>query len=453
MNGMYSTTVYPGMKLKVNKTFVNKNQDEVIVSNKIKGKVKNEEQDFNLILPRLRNLVNMDFFQFREEEKKTTEKSKLMFKLNQEQVFLETLTEEIDMIFFDPLAHQVKGKIILTSQRMMLQADVSDSNVKRWGLQKYQYDIPYKSIFESHVIKEKDIEIMEQEALLKERNKQLTKSAPVSKFNIFQLKFSKEEEIIKPLNIIEHNKDRRVKYFSIGYYSNENGDNKEMLRKKGFLYMAVRVDKIGSIEDRFLECKMDSIFIPKLMNDTNLLRKNDLKRLIPHLPERFKSSKKWHLSYSTMKHGISLRTFYFNMQGLSPSIIVVQDTNKHVFGVYSSNAFEIKKNFFGTGETFLFKILPHFEAFHSTGVNHYHQFADPDYIAFGGGMARARYGLYLDKELLLGTSESCDTFDNACLASEEHFKIVVMEVWTLNRRAPSNSINFKRTRQGNYVFN
>ena len=75
-----------------------------------------------------------------------------------------------------------------------------------------------------------------------------------------------------------------------------------------------------------------------------------------------------------MKHGISLNTFFHNMQGLSPSVIVVQDTNKHIFGVYSSDPFEKKKNYFGNGETFLFKIAPHFEAFHSTGANHYYMF-------------------------------------------------------------------------------
>ena len=132
----------------MNKSFKNKNQNDVRVSNKVKGKVKNEKEDLNLILPRLRNLLNTHLFEFKEEEKKI-EKSKMMFKLNQEKIHLETLTEQADFISFDPIPHQgkkkkkkkkffkkkkksfflVSGRLTVTSERVIFQADVSDKYV------------------------------------------------------------------------------------------------------------------------------------------------------------------------------------------------------------------------------------------------------------------------------------------------------------------------------------
>ena len=55
--------------------------------------------------------------------------------------------------------------------------------------------------------------------------------------------------------------------------------NSNVMRKKIYLYFAIKVEKIGNVEDRFLDTQLDSVFIPKLMNDSNLLRSNDLKRV------------------------------------------------------------------------------------------------------------------------------------------------------------------------------
>ena len=189
------------------------------------------------------------------------------------------------------------------------------------------------------------------------------------------------------------------------------------------------------MEDKLLDFKNDCVFLPKLLSDSNLLRPNDLKRLANHFPERFQKTPKWFLSYSTLKHGISLNTFYHNVQGIAPCIIVVQDTKNHIFGAYVSEKWvKDSKSYYGTGECFLFKITPHFEAFHSTKQNNYYQLSSTEFIAMGGGVKRSSYGIYLDKEFMNGSSEPCDTFDNSCLASTDHFQILVLEVWTFAKR-------------------
>ena len=47
-------------------------------------------------------------------------------------------------------------------------------------------------------------------------------------------------------------------------------------------------------------------------------------------------------------------------------------------------------------------------------------------LAFGGG---GKFALWLDSSFEHGTSEPSSTFDNVCLASEEQFKPVSVELW------------------------
>tara|TARA_B110000977_G_C10724998_1_gene356727 strand:- start:273 stop:464 length:192 start_codon:yes stop_codon:yes gene_type:complete len=54
------------------------------------------------------------------------------------------------------------------------------------------------------------------------------------------------------------------------------------------------------------------------------------------------------------------------------------------------------------------------------------QLADDHAIAVGGG---GGFGFYLDAGLLRGSSERCDTFDNACLAETRSFDVANVEIW------------------------
>ena len=72
-------------------------------------------------------------------------------------------------------------------------------------------------MFESQTIKEKEIEVMEQQSILKAKIKPVDRLSKFNKF--FKLKQEKNEE---PMNIIEYNKNRRVKFFSLGIYD-KNG--------------------------------------------------------------------------------------------------------------------------------------------------------------------------------------------------------------------------------------
>lgn len=58
--------------------------------------------------------------------------------------------------------------------------------------------------------------------------------------------------------------------------------------------------------------------------------------------------------------------------------------------------------------------------------NGFFQLADHHAIAVGGG---GGFGFYLDAGLLRGSSERCETFDNACLTETRSFDCANVEVW------------------------
>ncbi len=104
-----------------------------------------------------------------------------------------------------------------------------------------------------------------------------------------------------------------------------------------------------------------------------------------HLPPRYKF-KDWQLLYSTMEHGISLRTFYARVGYHKPTVIVVEDSlkyvchkfdlftssifyvhvlmsvaRKQVFGAFVTGEWSASGKYNGTGESFLFTIAPDFK--------------------------------------------------------------------------------------------
>ena len=71
------------------------------------------------------------------------------------------------------------------------------------------------------------------------------------------------------------------------------------------------------------------------------------------------------LVYSSEEHGISLSTFYTKSELYEPTILVVKTKTSEIFGAYCSTSWAERnakdergqrQAYFGTGETFLFKL-------------------------------------------------------------------------------------------------
>jgi len=124
-----------------------------------------------------------------------------------------------------------------------------------------------------------------------------------------------------------------------------------------------------------------------------------------------------------------MQTFYSKTQEINPSLIIVEDTMGEVFGAYVSEAWSKQKGFYGTGETFLFKLRPAEKRgfWNWTEKNTFFMYSNDDSVGVGGGSGV--YGLWLGRQWTQGTSERCDTFHNPPLASSQRFSIQCVEVW------------------------
>ncbi|KAJ4955212.1 hypothetical protein NE237_011995 [Protea cynaroides] len=138
----------------------------------------------------------------------------------------------------------------------------------------------------------------------------------------------------------------------------------------------------------------------------------------------------WVLLYSTLKHGISLRTLLRKSADLSgPCLLIVGDMKGAVFGGLLECPLKptAKRKYQGTNQTFVFTTLygeP--RIFRATGANRYFYLCLNDILALGGG---GSFALCLDGDLLRGTSGPCETFGNMCLAHSPEFELKNVELW------------------------
>ncbi|XP_022136824.1 TLD domain-containing protein 2 [Momordica charantia] len=140
--------------------------------------------------------------------------------------------------------------------------------------------------------------------------------------------------------------------------------------------------------------------------------------------------RKWLLLYSTWRHGISLSTLYRrSMLWSGLSLLVVGDRKGAVFGglVEAPLKPSSKRKYQGTNNTFVFTNIPgHPVIYRPTGENHYFTLCSPDFLAIGGG---SHFALYLDNDLLNGSSSISETYGNPCLANAEEFEVKEVELW------------------------
>ncbi|KAF7837422.1 oxidation resistance protein 1 [Senna tora] len=138
----------------------------------------------------------------------------------------------------------------------------------------------------------------------------------------------------------------------------------------------------------------------------------------------------WVLLYSTLKHGISLRTLIRKSAELSgPGLLIVGDRNGAVFGGLLDCPLKptAKRKYQGTNQSFVFTtIYGEPRLFRPTGANRYYYMCLNDILALGGG---GNFALCLDGDLLNGTSGPCDTFGNLCLAHSPEFELKNVELW------------------------
>ena len=153
----------------------------------------------------------------------------------------------------------------------------------------------------------------------------------------------------------------------------------------------------------------------------------DVKWLVDVVPLS-RRTEHWQLLYSTARDGISLHTLLRCNEGEGPALLLVRDGFGGVFGAYTSDRWRREKvgRTYGAGEAFVFTVKPQRTRHSWTQANYLFQSGNTESISIGGG---SHFALWLDGDLLFGTSGTCETFGSPCLSSSAEFSIEQLEVW------------------------
>ncbi|XP_004504071.1 uncharacterized protein [Cicer arietinum] len=166
------------------------------------------------------------------------------------------------------------------------------------------------------------------------------------------------------------------------------------------------------------------------IEEPSMLISNSLRNAVYNSLPTLIHGRKWLMLYSTWRHGISLSTLYRrSMLFPGPSLLVVGDRKGAVFGglVEAPLRPSNKRKYQGTNSTFVFtNISGQPVVYRPTGVNRYFTLCTTDSLAVGGG---GHFALYLDGDLLNGSSSVSETYDNPCLAHSQEFQVKEVELW------------------------
>jgi hypothetical protein len=177
---------------------------------------------------------------------------------------------------------------------------------------------------------------------------------------------------------------------------------------------------------------------PALDAPSGLLGPGDADALAAAVPLRHRQCR-WALLYSTQRDGVSLRSLLRAAAGRAPTLLLVRDMRRAVFGAYCPEPWRPSPRHFGTGEAFVFALAPGRRALWrwwaarcAAERNDFFQWCEPGRSALAVGGAGG-YALRLDAELARGRSAPSATFGNAPLAGPgaEDFAVGAVELWAL----------------------
>ncbi|KAM6917043.1 oxidation resistance protein 1 isoform 2-T2 [Lycodopsis pacificus] len=208
----------------------------------------------------------------------------------------------------------------------------------------------------------------------------------------------------------------------------EEGDQEvfQRHRSSGDDWEMVLMEESGDKQTLVIDRDPDGL--NDIVESSHILEASHIRELCKELPPRTVGYS-WQLTYSTSRHGASLKSLYRKLSATdSPVLVVIKDALDEIFGAFLSHPLRPSETFYGTGETFLFMLHPRFKCFRWTGENSFFIKGDLDSFAIGGGSGH--FGLWVDENLYLGRSSPCYTFNNCCLSETNDFRVMELEVWT-----------------------
>ncbi|XP_044283742.1 MTOR-associated protein MEAK7 isoform X2 [Varanus komodoensis] len=151
-----------------------------------------------------------------------------------------------------------------------------------------------------------------------------------------------------------------------------------------------------------------------------------------HLPSELQQ--KWRLLFASSVHGESFTQLCGHIVNKGPCVLVLKDTDGHIFGGFSSSSWEVKPQFQGNSSCFLFSVAPTLAVFSYTGYNDHYMYLNhgqqtmPNGLGMGG--QHGYFGLWVDSNYGKGHSRAkprCTTYNSPQLSAKENFTLDAME--------------------------
>ena len=165
----------------------------------------------------------------------------------------------------------------------------------------------------------------------------------------------------------------------------------------------------------------------RMIGESYILSTSEILELRRSIPLRFRNGS-WRLLFCLSKYGCSYQTFFSQTEKKSPVILAILTDSGERLGCYTSSAFTCSRRYYGSGETFVFKLQPQLQVFRWSQANEFFTYSTSQEIAIGGGGSSA---IWIDGNLLNAYSESCSTFNSPGLTQERSFKIKNIEAWQI----------------------
>lgn len=162
--------------------------------------------------------------------------------------------------------------------------------------------------------------------------------------------------------------------------------------------------------------------------ESEILTPEQIDNLRNVLPTRFKQLN-WKLLFKLSEDGSSYTTFYNATYGHEPIVMILKNQYGDKIGAFIPQQLKKSREYYGTGETFVFRFTPSFEFFGwNKDSNQYFISSSSQEISIGGGGSSA---IWIDGDLLNAFSEPCSTFNSPSLTSFKKYKVNDLEIWTI----------------------
>jgi hypothetical protein len=157
-----------------------------------------------------------------------------------------------------------------------------------------------------------------------------------------------------------------------------------------------------------------------ILDDVNI---TELRKSLPYQLKH----QPWKNIFRISTHGTTFIGLFEAARKTTHCILVIKTVAKAVFGVFLSEGLRPCSRDFGTEETFVFRYNPDLEVFRWSKRNRHFAATTSNDVLIGGGECGA--AIWIEREMINGVSDPCQTFDSPCLAGERDFRILDMEIW------------------------